>query len=263
MSSNKLQAMREGGLILGSIRESLYNYTQVGVSPAQIELEAQRLLKEAGVEPSFNKVPGYHWATCVTRNEQVVHGIPTTNTPFVSGDMVMVDVGVYHLGYHTDCAFTKVVGKSTKEKDRFLEAGLEGINLAIGVIKAGERIGAISEAMQQTLDRYGYCATKELTGHGVGKNLHEEPMIPNIILGPKKNSPKMYNGQTLAIEIIYVAGKPDLFLEDDGWTISTKDGKLSAVFEETVEVTADGFSILTKPTLSQMLSSGTITKKHD
>jgi methionyl aminopeptidase len=262
MKSDKLQAMREGGEILGKIREALYHFTQVKTTPYQIEQEAQRLLKEAGVEPSFNKVPGYHWATCITTNSGVVHGIPTSRLPFKSGDMVMVDVGAYHRGYHTDCAFTKVVGHSNADKDHFLQAGLDSLDLAIQAIRAREHIGAISEAMENSLTHSGYKATKELTGHGVGIALHEEPMIPNVVTIPKTKTPKMYAGQTLAIEVIYVQGKPELVLENDGWTISTKDGKLSAVFEETVEVTGDGFSILTKPTLFQMISSGTISNNE-
>ncbi|MEI6690502.1 MAG: type I methionyl aminopeptidase [bacterium] len=260
MSSDKLASMREGGLILGMVREALYHFTQIGVTPKEVEAEAQRLIKEAGAQVSFDKVPGYHWATCITINDGVVHGIPISETKFIDGDKVMVDVGVYFKGYHTDSAFTKIVGKSNPSKDRFLKAGMEALMNSIKVVRSGAYIGEISEAMQHTLDGYGYKATRELTGHGVGKNLHEEPMIPNVIVSVTNKTPKMYSGQTLAIEIIYVEGKPDLVLEDDGWTISTKDGKLSAVFEETVEVTGDGFSILTKPTLSQMLSSGTIHK---
>ena len=260
MGSDKLSSMREGGAILGQVREALFHFTQVGVTPAQVEAEAQRLIHAAGAEVSFDKVKNYHWATCITINDGVVHGIPTSTKPFADGDMVMVDVGVYYRGYHTDSAFTKIVGQSTPAKDRFLEAGLVAMERAINQVKSGHHIGAISQAMQDTLDEYGYRATRELTGHGVGKQLHEEPMIPNVVVSELTKTPKMYSGQTLAIEIIYVEGKPDLILEADGWTISTKDGKLSAVFEETVEVTGDGFSILTKPTLFQMLPSGTIHK---
>ena len=260
MSSDKLSCMREGGAILGQVRQALYEFTQVGVTPKEVEAESQRLIAASGAEVSFDKVPGYSWATCITINDGVVHGIPISDKPFQDGDKVMVDVGVYFKGYHTDSAFTKIVGTSSPEKDRFLKAGMEALMNSIQTVRSGAYIGEISEAMQHTLDGYGYKATRELTGHGVGKKLHEEPMIPNVIVGKKEKTPKMYAGQTLAIEIIYMQGKPDLVMEDDGWTISTKDGKLSAVFEETVEVTGDGFSILTKPTLSQMLPSGTIHK---
>jgi methionyl aminopeptidase len=238
--------------MLGRVRKALYDFTTVGVSPKQIEFKARELIKAEGGELSFTKVPGYRWATCININDGIVHGIPTSETPLQDGDMVTVDVGVYYRGYHTDAAFTKVVGTSTKEKDRFLAAGLEGLKNAIAAVRPGGRIGDISYAMESTLKKYGYSATRELTGHGVGKELHEEPMISNVVVGDPAKTPLIREGQTLAIEIIYVAGKPALVLEADGWTISTKDGTLSAVHEETVVVTHDGCSILTTPTLFQI-----------
>lgn len=250
---NQISAMQAGGAILGKVRQALYQYTQVGVSPKQIELQARKLIKAEGGELSFTKVPGYSWATCVNINSGIVHGIPNSEKPLQDGDMVTVDVGVFYHGYHTDAAFTKVVGSASKEQTRFLQAGIEGLQNAISAVKAGGFIGDISYAMDTTLKNYGYSATSELTGHGVGKELHEEPMISNIITHPAHQTPKMSENQTLAIEIIYVAGKPELILEEDGWTIATKDGKLSAVFEETVAVTRGGCSVLTTPTLFQIL----------
>ena len=250
---NKLVAMTAGGGMLGRVRKALYDFTVVGVTPAQIEYKARELIKAEGGELSFTKVPGYHWATCVNLNEGIVHGIPTSDEPIKDGDLVTVDVGVFYQGYHTDAAFSKVVGTSTPEKTRFLKAGMEGLQNAIAAVKAGHYIGEISEAMEGTLKQYGYRATRELTGHAVGRELHEQPYISNIVVGPREKTPIMTKGQTLAIEIIYVQGKPSLVLEEDGWTISTKDGTLSAVFEETVVVTDDGSSILTTPTLFQIV----------
>lgn len=250
---NKLVAMRAGGAILGQVRAELFRITQVGITPAEIELKARQLIKSLGGELSFTKVPGYHWATCININDGIVHGIPTSETPFQSGDLVTVDVGVYFRGFHTDCAFTKVVGESSAEKDRFIQAGMEGLKNAIAAIKPGNRIGDISAAMDETTKKYGYSCTKELTGHGVGRELHEEPMISNVVISPREKTPLIVEGQTLAIEIIYVAGKPQLVMGDDGWTIFTKDGKISSVMEETVQVTADGCSILTIPALFQIM----------
>lgn len=250
---NKLKAMTQGGAILGRVRQALYNFTVVGVTPAQIEQQAKTLIKAEGAELSFTKVPGYRWATCINLNDGIVHGIPSSTIPLKSGDLVTVDVGVFYHGYHTDAAFSKVVGQSNQTKDRFLKAGMEGLKNALASVKAGAHIGEISEAMESTLKKYGYQATRELTGHGVGKELHEEPMISNVVVTPTAKTPVMEEGQTLAIEIIYVEGKPALVLEEDGWTISTKDGTLSAVFEETVVVTLDGCSILTTPTLFQIV----------
>lgn len=249
---NKLEAMKIGGAMLGRVRQALYEFTQVGVSPSQIEFKARQLIKAEGGELSFTKVPGYKWATCININSGIVHGIPSSQDPLRSGDMVTVDVGVYYHGYHTDAAFTKVVGASTRAKDRFLEAGMVGLQNALKAVKPGAHIGDISHAMESSLKQYGYKPTKELTGHGVGKELHEDPIIPNLVVSPREKTPKIELGQTLAIEIIYVEGKPALFLEEDGWTIATKDGTLSAVHEETVVVTQDGCSILTVPSLFQI-----------
>ncbi len=239
--------------MLGRVRQLLYEYTQVGVTPAAIELQARKLIQAEGGELSFTKVPGYRWATCINLNSSIVHGIPTSTTPLKSGDLVTVDVGVYYRGYHTDAAFSKVVGNITKEQARFLRAGQEGLRNAINSVKPGNFVGDISLAMQSTITKYGYNVTRELTGHGVGRELHEEPMISNLVVSPREKTPLLAEGQTLAIEIIWVQGKPALFLEEDGWTIATRDGKLSAVLEETVVVTQDGCSILTTPTLSQII----------
>lgn len=250
---NKIAAMTTGGAMLGRVREALYAYTQVGVSPWEIESQARSLIKAEGGELSFTKVPGYSWATCINLNDGVVHGIPTSTVPLRSGDLVTVDVGVYYKGYHTDAAFTKVVGTASQAQERFLAAGLEGLKLALAAVKPGNYIGDISLAMDTTIQKYGYSCTRELTGHGVGRELHEEPLISNVVLGKREKTPIITPGQTLAIEIIYVEGKPALVMEDDNWTISTKDGKMAAVHEETVLVTQDGCSILTTPTLFQII----------
>jgi methionyl aminopeptidase len=250
---NQLTAMTEGGAMLGRVRQKLYEATVVGATPAQIELLARQCIKVEGAELSFTKVPGYRWATCININSGIVHGIPASTEPLKDGDLVTVDVGVFYRGFHTDAAFSKVVGTTTPEKTRFLQAGMEGLKNAIAAAKPGGHIGDISNAMDATLKKYGYKATRELTGHGVGQELHQEPLISNLGVEHPEKTPVMTEGQTLAIEIIYVAGKPDLVLEEDGWTISTKDGTLSAVFEETVVVTEDGSSILTTPTLFQII----------
>lgn len=244
--------MTTGGAMLGRVRAALYEYAQVGVSPSEIEAHARKLIKAEGAELSFTKVPGYSWATCINLNDGVVHGIPTSTTPLKNGDLLTVDVGVYYKGYHTDAAFTKVVGTASPAQIRFLKAGMEGLKKAISAVKPGNYIGDISAAMDTTVKKYGYSCTKELTGHGVGRELHEEPMISNVIVCPREKTPRIKVGSTLAIEIIYVEGEPSLVMGVDNWTISTKDGKMAAVHEETVVVTDDGCSILTTPTLFQI-----------
>lgn len=250
---NQLAAMTHGGAMLGRVRERLFHFTQVGVSPWEIECEARRLIKAEGGELSFTKVPNYRWATCVNLNSGIVHGIPTSTNPLIDGDLVTVDVGVFYRGFHTDAAFSKVVGTASTTQTRFLQAGMEGLRAAIDVVKPGNHIGEIGNAMTRVLKNYGYQATRELTGHGVGRELHEDPLISNLATPHPEQTPLIQTGQTLAIEIIYIAGKPGLVLEEDGWTISTKDGTLSAVFEETVVATDGGSLVLTVPSLFQIL----------
>lgn len=248
---NRIEALREGGKRLGKLTEKLYDLVTTEVSPHDIETTAQSLIREAGGTPSFQTVRNYKWATCICINEGVVHGVPVSTHPFADGDVVMVDVGLLFEGYHTDNAFTKVVGKSTKEKDKFLEAGKEALGRALETIKPGVHVGEISKNIQETLEQYAVTPARGLTGHGVGKKLHREPMIPCFLVGDPRNTPIITEGLALAIEVIYMQGSPELMIDLDGWTIRTKDGKLAAVFEETVEVTNDGHSILTKPALFQ------------
>lgn len=259
---NKRAAMEEGGKKLGDVRAKLYEITRTGMTPWELEQAATRFIKEAGAEPSFTKVKGYHWATCINLNEGIVHGIPTSTIPLKSGDMVTVDVGLYYKGYHTDSAFTKVVGTATKEQVRFLEGGMAALSASLLPIKPGCHVGEIGSATESVLRQYGYYWTRELTGHGVGRELHEEPMIPNHAPLTKAPTPQLVIGQTLAIEVIYCSHPPRLYLEADGWTISSKNDKLTAVFEETVMVTPDGYSLITKPSLSQIVTSGTIGDKQ-
>lgn len=253
---SKLSKMRLGGEIHGAVRAKIYDLVDVGVTPRQVEAQTIALIKDAGAEPGFTKVKGYKWATCINVGSSTVHGIPTSDKPFVDGDVITVDLGVYYRGYHLDGAFTKVVGTPSSEAKKVVQGGFAALQAALLQVKPGNRIGHISKATEETLKQHKLSPFKELTGHGVGRELHEDPMIPNYLDGVIETTPQIVIGQTLAIEIIYTAGRPELILEEDGWTITTIDDKLSGVFEETVEVTHDGYSILTKPTLSQITKSG-------
>ncbi len=251
MTNSRLKGVREACRRLGEVTAQIYDFVQVGVSPWEIEQKARQLITKQGGQPSFTTVGDYQWATCINLNDGVVHGIPTSRQPLKSGDLVTVDLGLLLNGFHSDNAFTKIVGQSTPEKDRFLQAGKEAIQAALDQLKPGAYVGSISQATEQTLKKYGYTPAIGLTGHGVGRHLHEDPMIPCLLTQPIEHTPRLRRGQTLAIEIIYMQGSSDLVLLEDDWTIVTRDGKLAAVFEETVEVTDDGYSILTYPALFQ------------
>lgn len=241
----EIKIMQEGGQELAQVKKELRKTIAPGISFEEIEQLAQSKILSFWGKPSFEMVPGYRWATCINVNEGVVHGIPRGGEVF-AGDIVSVDVGFFYQGFHTDCAFTVGVGKVNEEKKRFLEAGKETLEVAIKTLRPGNRVGHISKAIERNLGKYGFTPIRDLTGHGIGRKLHEEPPIPCFLAGSISQTAKLVPGMVLAIEVIYAAGKPDLVLSDDDWTISTKDGKIAGLFEETVALTANGPRILTR-----------------
>ncbi len=242
--AKKITAMRTGGHLLGVIRDSLEKYTQVGMTFAEIEAEAQRLIKKAGATPSFSTVPGYHWATCIMKNDGLCHGIPN-QTRVDDGDVVTIDVGLIYQGFHLDTTNTFIVGTPTSKKQQFLEIGKKALRKAIDKVHAGQSVYAVSLAMQKVLQEHSFGIVYQLTGHGVGEELHMEPSIPCVA---QKADKKVFlkDGQTIAVEVMYTAGEPHLKVDTDGWTYRTIDGSLSGMFEETVVVTQNGCEVLTK-----------------
>lgn len=245
-----IEIMAQGGKKLAVIRDILAKMVAAGVTPLEIEKKAQELIGKTGGEPSFETAKNsqgeqYRWAICININEGVVHGIPTAR-PFVPGDIVSIDVGMFHKGFHTDTSVTVPVAGIDKKTQRFLQVGYETLNLAISQAKVGNRISDISKTIQNNLEKNGYSPVRALTGHGIGKNLHEEPQIPCFWDANGKDGEVIPEGAVLAIEVIYTAGSPDLVLSgEDGWTIATKDGKIAGLFEETVAITAKGPRVLT------------------
>ena len=240
----KIPAMREGGQKLARVREALQLFTVVGKTFEGIEAKAQELIKAEGALPSFSTVPGYDWATCIMKNEEMCHGIPR-DKKVNNGDVITIDVGLIWQGYHLDTTTSFVVGDSTPEIDKFLAVGRRSVDKAIARAKAGNTVHDISSAMQKVVERHGYSCVYQLCGHGIGKKLHDEPEVPCLAQRSDKKV-KLYEGQTLAIEIMYAAGSAFLELAPDGWTYQTADKSLAAMFEETVLVTANGPEVLTK-----------------
>ena len=241
--------MAEGGKKLAAIKNQLVNFAAPGVALSQIEALAQKLISNSGGQASFALVPGYRFATCVNLNSGIVHGIPSA-TKITEGDLVSIDVGLYYQGFHTD---TSVSFTATRQKNlypdklKFLAVGKKALKLAIAQAVPGHRVGHISKALEDTISAAGYSPATNLTGHGVGRQLHEAPAVPCFIDGPIELSPKLTVGMTLAIEAIYMAGPPDTVTDEaDHWTIAPADGKLAAVFEDTVAITTTGPQILTE-----------------
>lgn len=245
LGQQKISAMREGGHKLAHVRDSLVTFTKVGMSFAQIEAEAQRLIKAAGARANFALVPGYHWATCIMKNDELCHGIPSPEKIVNNGDIITIDVGLLYQGYNLDTTTSFIVGTQDPKKVEFLAIGKKALDKAIQKAVAGNSVYDISFAMQKMCETHGYSMVYQLTGHGVGKQLHEDPSIP--CLAQRADKRKMLTeGQTIAIEPMYAMGKADLVLDKDGWTYRTIDHSLTGMFEETVLVTKDGPEILTR-----------------
>lgn len=243
-TSSEIAKMARGGAILAQVKNTLAGMVKAGVSAIDLETKAVEMIREAGAEPSFMRVPNYRWATCINVNAGIVHGIPTKELVFAEGDLVSIDLGVYYQGFHTDSSISVAINP-TPEVANFLAVGQLAMKKAISQAVAGNRIWDISRAIGETVSAAGHSPVKALVGHGVGRELHEEPMIPCLAVGVREKSPLLEDGMTLAIEVMYTAGKPDLVQAIDGWTITTADGKISGLFEETVAIDGGRPRVLT------------------
>lgn len=241
----EIEIMKEGGRILAIVRDELEAMVAPGVSAWDIEQMAVKRITELGAKPSFMMVPGYSWATCINVNDGVVHGIPKKSTVLKKGDIMSIDVGVFLKGFHTDTAVSVYLGDGD-EGNHMITSGREVIAAAIKEAKVGNTIGDISKAIEDGLTTRGLVAIKALTGHGVGRELHEDPRIPCFVGKTKDERVKIENGMTLAIEIMYTPGRGEIMVDSDGWTIRTKDGRISALFEETVAILNGMPVIITK-----------------
>jgi methionyl aminopeptidase len=241
----EIKIMIEGGAKLGRVKNALASEVKIGITAADIEKLAMEIIKGEGAEASFAKVPGYHWATCVNVNAGIVHGIPAKSIVFKDGDVVSIDVGVYYKGFHTDTSITVAINPNSEIK-RFLQVGQEALNKALKKVRAGNHIYDISEAIEDEVEKNGYSTIKALVGHGVGKDLHEDPQIPCFVPGPINESPEIEPGMVFAVEVMYAQGTDQLERLEDGWTIAVRDGKISGLFEETIAVTEKGSQVLTR-----------------
>ncbi|MBI5411926.1 type I methionyl aminopeptidase [Candidatus Peregrinibacteria bacterium] len=233
--------MRESGRILQKVLNATCARAKMGVTTRELDIFAESMIRDLGGEPSFKGYHGYPAALCTSVNEQVVHAIPS-DYALKSGDIVGIDAGVYYRGFHTDACKTVIIGSAPPEVRFFVRVTKEALDQAIKQIKAGVAVGDISAAIQRVLERQGYSPVIECTGHGVGRQLHEEPDICNA--GQRGTGPQLRAGMTIAIEPISAMGSGGIETLSDGWTIITRDRSLSAHFEHTVLVTETGAEIL-------------------
>ena len=240
----KLEIMTEGGARLGWIKGQLMKSIKAGVTPLEIEALADKLIKEGGDKASFKMEPGYRHATCININEGMVHGIPNS-IPFKPGDVVKIDMGLFHHGYHLDTAVTVQVPPYDEKISRFLETGQKALQASIDIALPGNSVFDIGQTMQQIIEGAGFNVVRDLTGHGIGRKLHMDPYIPCFADSHNKKD-ILQQDHTVAIEATYTLGDWHLVEDPDGWTLSTQDHSITGYFEETVYLTPDGPIVLTK-----------------
>lgn len=241
---SEIEAMRESGKILANVLNLMVEKSTAGMTPKDMSDMAKKELKTLGGEPAFLNFHGYPDVICISVNNQVQHSIPSTR-PFKSGDIVNFDFGVRYKGMVTDSGVTVAIdGKTTAETARLLKGTKQALYEALRVVKHGAKVGDVSARIERTLRKHKLGIVRELVGHGVGHELHEEPEIPNW--GKAGIGPVLKSGMTIAIEPIATLGDPRIVEASDGWTLLTVDGSWSAQFEHTVLVTPTGCEILTQ-----------------
>ena len=235
--------MREAGRLVGEVLTELAARVAPGVTTADLDELAEKRIRKAGATPAFKGYHGYPATICASINDEVIHGIPSGRRLLNEGDVVSIDVGASLDGYFGDSAITLAVGQVSEEAATLLRVTDESLYKAIDAVKPGGRISDIGHAVQKHVEAYGFSVVREFVGHGIGQKMHEEPQVPNY--GEPGRGPRLTEGMVLAIEPMVNAGKAAVKVLSDGWTAITRDRSLSAHFEHTVAVTADGPWILT------------------
>lgn len=246
-SKSELEKMRKAGIIAGNTLHFGGRSIKVGMTTFELDKIIHDYIVKNGAKPSFLGYGGFPASACISINNQVIHGIPSKKVRIQEGDIVSIDVGAYIDGFHGDTAYTFAVGKISEEAQQLLKVTEESLYKGIEKAIVGNRIGDIGHAVQEHCEAYGYGVVKKFIGHGLGRQLHESPEVPNF--GKEGHGPRLVAGMTIAIEPMINAVGEDVKTLPDGWTVLTKSGSLSAHFEHSVAVTPDGPVILTKPTI--------------
>jgi methionyl aminopeptidase len=241
-TSEEVMIIKEGAQILGKAHGEVAKYVKEGVKTSFLDKIAEEYIRDFNGVPSFKGYNGFPSSLCISVNEVVVHGFPSDYV-LKDGDIISVDCGVFHQGFHSDSAYTYPVGEVSPQVLSLLKATKESLYLGIESAVFGNRIGDIGFAIQKFVESKGYTVVRELVGHGLGKNLHEAPEVPNY--GKKGSGPLMKDGLVIAIEPMINLGTRNIVQERDGWTIRTADRKASAHYEHTVAVFEDKTEILT------------------
>src|SRR5579875_1273322 len=244
-SAAELEKMHRSGLIVWGALEKMRSMVQPGISTKELDKFAESYTLEHNARPAFKGYRGYPGSVCTSINEEVVHGIPSASRKLREGDILSMDFGVELDGYFADAALTVPVGKISPERERLLRVTRESLERAIEKVRPGNRLGDVSAAVQQWVEKHGYSVVREFVGHGIGTHMHEEPQVPNY--GPAGQGPILQVGLVIAIEPMVNVGGPAVRVLSDDWTAVTADGSDAAHFAHTVAVTKDGPWILTRP----------------
>lgn len=241
-SSAEIDQMRRAGVLAAEALREVVAAIRPGVTGARLDAIAEEYIRGHGGIPSFKGYRGFPASICVSVNDEVVHGIPNGRR-LPKGALVSIDLGAVVDGFHGDVAVTVPVGAVEPQRRRLVEVTREGLYRAIDEIRPGRRLGDVGAAVQRLVEAAGFSVVRDFAGHGIGRGLHEEPQVPNF--GDPGTGPVLREGMTLAIEPMVNLGTYDVVMDEDGWTIRTRDGKPSAHFEHTVAVTPDGALVLT------------------
>ena len=241
-SKREIELLKEAGHIVYLTHQYLRPHIKAGIKTKELDRLAEEFIRSKGATPSFKGYEGFPSTLCISINDEVVHGFPSDRV-LQDGDIISIDIGACYKGYHGDSAWTYTVGEESDDAKYLLEHTEKALYEGIKQAKVGNRIGDISYAVEKYATEHNLGVVKELVGHGVGTSVHESPDVPNY--GTKGTGPKIRDGMVIAIEPMLTLGSPDIYVEDNDWTVKTEDSSLSAHFEHTIAITNEGVIILT------------------
>ena len=242
-TDDQIELMRQSGHLLAKVHEELHQAIHPGMSTMEIDTIGEKLIRQMGGIPNFKNYEGYPASICVSVNDEVVHGIPHPDHILQEGDIVSLDAGLIYKGWHSDAARTWGVGQISEQAQKLIDVTQQSFFEGIKMARAGNRLFDISKAIDAYVSPYGYGIVRELTGHGIGQHLHEDPMIPNY--KQIRRGIRLEKGMALAIEPMINAGSREVAWMDDDWTVVTYDGSISAHYENTIVITDGEPEILT------------------
>lgn len=242
-TERELELMRTAGRIVALAHQSVKQHVKPGITLKQLDKIVEDVIIDQGAIPSFKGYGGFPASSCISVNDTIVHGIPN-DTVLKDGDIVSIDIGACYKGYHGDSAWTYPVGTISCEAQKLLEVSEQALYAGLEMAIAGNRLSDISNAIENSVKEYNYGIPRQYTGHGIGKSLHEDPIVPNY--GLAGQGPVLKPGMTIAVEPMINIGTDKSYVLSDDWTVKTKDQSLSAHFEHTIAIHEDGYEILTK-----------------